>query len=110
MRLPRGRGLHPHPHRASANTVRWECAWQGEEEGKGQFDWSWVNNEKDRRWSREILGGGAGVGTGLCSHIKGFGLLLLVGWEATGGCEPRSDMTWLVFLEDYEGCCVENAL
>lgn len=50
------------------------------------------------------------MGAGLCSHIKGFGLLLRVGWEATGGCEPRSDMTWLAFLEDCEVCRVENAL
>lgn len=63
MRLPGGRGLHPHPHRVSADTVRWECAWQGEEEGKGQFDWSWVNGREGqkmeqrdtRRWGR---GGG----------------------------------------------------
>lgn len=58
-----------------------------------------MNKEKVRRQSREILGGGASVGAGPCSHIKGFGLLLRGRWEATGGCEPRSDMMWLMFLE-----------
>lgn len=59
-----------------------------------------MNKEKDRRRSREMLVGEASPRAGPCSHIKGFGLLLYVRWEATGRCEPRRDMTWLKFLED----------
>lgn len=33
-----------------------------------------------------------------------------VQWEETGGCEPRGDVIWLVFLEGQSGCWVEHTL
>ena len=51
-------------------------------------------------WGVETEGWGEGVARSLQPRERTWAFFLGVEWEDTGGCEQRSDVIWLVFLED----------